>query len=289
MRVSPWLLIPAAGLVGCSSSSAPHGSPVLTNVFWIAGGQRTLVWAAAQPDSGTLVTVPPAGQQVDFVFDRRLDGDKIEETVTQNGVSTQVPKAAPPITVSWSGTDSTPPFSAQVLYNSEPLYGGSTSYVFVRPATAGFPSSSTVVFTLDRTALTSAYNEPMIGPDQVAVATGALTAAVRTLSAADAASVVPTSFMVSIGFSNRVDAATVAPYVHASTASGAVPVTVSGGGTDPTVVYVTAACAGGWPTMDPITVTVDSGAPDAFGGSLQDAATGTFTAAGAAPAGDGGC
>jgi hypothetical protein len=66
-------------------------------------------------------------------------------------------------------------------------------------------------------------------------------------------------------------------------------VTVAGDTSDPTVVYATAACAGGWPTAAPVTVTVDSQAPDAFGSPLQAPASGTFTAVGAAPPGDGGC
>ncbi|HXJ21585.1 MAG TPA: hypothetical protein VMT03_15275 [Polyangia bacterium] len=290
---SPWLPIAAVAMLGCSSaSSPPHGSPVLLDVYWISGGQRTLVWAAPLADGGgsLAVTVPPAGQQVDFVFDRRLDGSKIEDSVTQNGVTVQVPRATPPIGVSWDGgVDSTPPFTDQVFYNTEPFYGGSTAYVFLRPGTTGFPSSNSVVFTFDKTALTSAYNEPMIGPDQIAVATGPFTATVRALSAGDAGSAVPTSYMVPIAFTNRITPAAVAPFVHASSAGVAVPITVTGDTSDPTVVYATSACAGGWPTAAPITVTIDSQAPDAFGGLLQTAASGTFTAVGATQAGDGGC
>jgi hypothetical protein len=283
MRSFAGLLAAALALGGCSSSgSAPHGSPVLLAVYWTATGVHTPVWSALQVDGAVAAVVPPGGQQVDFVFDRRLDGSKIEDA--------QGPKTPPPITVSWAnGVDSTPPFSAQVLYNTEPFYGGSTSYVFLRPAITGFPSSNTVVFTLDRAALTSAYNEPMIGPDQIAVATEPMTAAVRTLGTADGGGVVPTSFRVPIAFSNRVTAAAVAPHVHASSAGAAVPVTVVGDASDSTVVYATAACAGGWPTAAPITVTVDAQAPDAFGGLLAAPATGTFTALGAGPSTDGGC
>jgi hypothetical protein len=259
------------------------------DVYWIAGGQKTLVWAAGQADGSPATVVPPDGQEVDFVFDRRLDGSKIEDTVTQNGMNVQVPKATPPITVSWTGSTAGAPLAAQVLYNTEPFYGGTTAFVFVQLANAGFPSSNDIVFTLDKAALTSAYNEPMTGPDQVVVATGPLTATVRALSTADAASAVPTSFMVPIAFSTRVAASAVSPFVHASWAGGAIPVSLAADASDLTVLYATAGCMGGWPTGGPITLTVDSGAPDAFGGMLATAASATFTAAGAGSAADGGC
>lgn len=70
----------------------------------------------------------------------------------------------------------------------------------------------------------------------------------------------------------------------------ALPVVVVANASDPTLAYVTAACAGGWPPGVPITLTIDAGAPDAFGRLLAAPASGTFTAVapgGAAP--DGGC
>lgn len=287
----PWIVAAGIALGGCSTSpAAPHGSPVLLDVYWIVGGQRTLVWAASPDGGATAPSVAPAGQQVDFVFDRRLDGSKIEDTTVQNGVTVQIPKATPPIAVSWaSGVDSTPPFADQVFYNTEPFYGGATSFVFLRPATAGFPASSAIVFALDKTALTSAYNEPMIGPDQITVMTGEFTANVRTLATGDAGSTVPTSFMIPVDFSNRVAADAVAPFIHADSAAGPIPVTVSADASDPTIVYVTAGCPGGWPTTGLITVTVDAGAPDSFGAPLAASTSGSFTAVGAGAASDGGC
>ena len=70
------------------------------------------------------------------MFDRLLDGNRIEDTVTQNGMQTTVPKAMPPITVTWPDAAtamSTPPFADQVLYNSEPFYGPATAYVLLQP------------------------------------------------------------------------------------------------------------------------------------------------------------
>ena len=111
MRSRPTLLLAllAAPLAtaGCSSNQDPHGSPVLLNVYWVPGGVRTQVWANTSSGSGPdaspqAAPVPAAGQEFDFVFDRLLDGSQIEDTITQNGVQMPVPKATPPVTVSWA-------------------------------------------------------------------------------------------------------------------------------------------------------------------------------------------
>lgn len=276
MPRTAWLLAAALAVAACSGSSGPATPPALVNVFWIAGGQRTAVWASSQPDGGLGVIAPPAVQQVDFVFDQRLDGTKVE-----NG-------AELPIVVSWVDASGEPTvLDAQVLYNSLPFYGGTSSYAFVRPAVPGVPSSQTVTFALERAVLTGTSGLPYVGPHLVSITTGPLTATVQLPSNADAGGSVPASFMVPIGFSNRVSADGVAPFVHASTATGAIPISVAANASDPTLIYVTAACAGGWPTAAPVTVTIDGGAPDAFGGLLATPASGTFTAVGAAA--DGGC
>ncbi|MES1210506.1 MAG: hypothetical protein ABUS79_31590 [Pseudomonadota bacterium] len=273
-----WLLVAAWLAVGCTSAAAPQAPPALLNVFWIAGGQRTAVWTSTQPDGGPAVVAPPAVQQVDFVFDQRLNGAKIEDAPT------------PPISVSWPEQTADASFPAMVLYNSEPFYGGASSYAFLRPASVGLPSSDTIVFTLDSALLTGTNNQPFTGPTQIAVTTAPLTAAVRVPSDADAGGVVPAKYMMPIVFSNRVAADAVSPFIHASTAAGALAVVVAGNASDPTIAYVTAACAGGWPPGVPITLTVDSGAPDAFGGLLAAPASGTFmSVATSGASGDGGC
>ena len=131
------------------------------------------------------------------MFDRLLDGTRIEDVVTQNGVETTVPKATPPITTSWPDAAtvmSTPPFSDQVRYNSEPFYGAATSYVLLRPAMVGFPSSDTITFSLDQTNLTSAYGEQMIGPSEITVATGPFSASFRLPPGSDGSASVPTKY-----------------------------------------------------------------------------------------------
>jgi hypothetical protein len=291
MRRSAALLI-AAGLIGaaCSSDGEPHGSPVLTQVYWIAAGNGTLVWTL-DPDPNLAATAPAAGQQVDFVFDRRLDGNRVEDTVTVGGVEMTVPKASPPITVGWPDFSSTT-FGDQVLYNSEPIYGGMSAYVLLQPKQVGFPSADTVTFSLDKMGLTSAYGDPMTGPAQIDVATGPLTATFGLPAAIDGSATVPANFRLPILFSNRVGpAADLAPYLQVTTGGRDLPVSLAPSASDPTVVYLSpATCLGGWPSQAPIAVTLLAGLRDAFGVPLPAPAHATFTAsAGATPNPDGGC
>ena len=130
----------------------------------------------------------------------------------------------------------------------------------------GLPSGDAITFALDSTLLIGANNQPFTGPTQITVTTGPLTATVRVPSDADAGGLVPASYMMPIAFSNRVAADAVSPFIHAATPAGALPVAVVANASDPTIVYVTAACAGGWPAGVPVTLTVDSGAPDGSGG-----------------------
>jgi hypothetical protein len=296
MRAARALLL-AAGLgAACSTPSEPHGSPVLLSAFWISAGAKTQIWTVSDPTLPT-VGVGAAGQEVDFVFDRLLDGNRIEDTVTVNGTQTTAPKATPPITVSWPDAAtvmSAPPFSDQVLYNSEPFYGADTSYVLLKPLAVGFPAADTITFTLDPTGLTSAYGDQMIGPSQISVATAAFSASFRLPQGSDGgATAVPTNYLLPVVFSNRVvGAPSVESFVHVSANGAALPFTLSPDASDPTVIYVSpASCLGGWPSGVAIKVTISAGAPDAFGVAMAADATTTFSVSGAAAATapDGGC
>jgi hypothetical protein len=297
MRLALAFLLAAGGLSACSGPSEPHGSPVLLGAYWLAAGQKTQIWTVTDPTAPP-VGVSAAGQEIDFVFDRLLDGNRIEDTVTVNGMQTTVPKATPPITVTWPDAAtvmSAPPFSSQVLYNSEPFYGANTAYAFLKPLVVGFPSSDTVTFTLDKTGLTSAYGDQMIGPSQISAATGRFSASFRLpqgSGGADAAATVPTNYMLPVVFSNRVaGAAAIEPFVQVSAGGSALPVVLAEDAGDPTVIYVSpASCLGGWPTDVAVVVTITAGAPDAFGVPMAAAVHTTFTASGAGTARpDGGC
>jgi hypothetical protein len=284
-------LLFAAGLlaVGCSSASEPHGSPILIQAFWVASGQRFLVWTL-DADPTLAKTVPAGSQEIDFVFDRRLDGNRIEDTTTVNGMQTEVPKAMPPITVGWDGL-APGTFGDQVLYNSEPLFGGSTAYVLLQPLQIGFPSAETVTFSLDKTGLTSAYGDQMTGPAQIPVTTGAFAATFGLPTAVDGSISVPANFMVPLQFSNR-PASTdlLAPYVQVTSGGQGLSVSLAPNPSDPTIIYLSpAGCLGGWPSGAPVEVTLLAGLPDGFGVGLAAPTSISFEAPAGGAHPDGGC
>jgi hypothetical protein len=281
--LAPALLVAtaAAAAAACSSGpTAPHGAPALISVSWVLGsGARAVVWSPpGAPDPTQVSTVAPFTTEVDFVFDRRLDGNRIEDTVVVGGVTTTVAKAVPPIT-----TD--PATDLQVLYNSSPIFGGETSYVLVQPRPGGFASSSTVTFALDRSSLTSPYDEPLPTPDTVQVATGPFTVDIQAADSggagggADGGVPLGTDYKLPLAFSNRPgDPAAIAPFVHARAGGVDVPVALLADPHTATLYYLTpAACQEAWPIASTIEVTVDAGLPDAFGVGLAAGASATFT------------
>jgi hypothetical protein len=300
----------ALWLAGCSSDpQEPHGSPVLLEIDWVATTGRTIIYAAGS-DAATSALLPGAAGEIDFVFDRRLDGTRIEDVV---GDKTQ-PKAIPPITVTWTGmgdaadagTDAgvAGGFSYQVFYSSTPLASAPSafsSYVYLRPRIPGFPSSTPVTFHLDPNGLTSAYGEPMIGPEdnKVTVMVGPMTTVLDDSSPADALPTYAPSFAFSVRFSNRLPAAAdLLPFTHARADGTEVPVVLALDPQDPTRLFVApAACLGGWPAGRTVEVTFDAGLPDAFGVPTPMALIGgRFIVAGLPPDGgaadasvDGGC
>ena len=169
------IVLAAALGAGCNGNKAPHGSPILRKVYWQVGTQQFPIWSIDQPDGGAPGPVPAAASQFNLVFDRVLDGSKIEDTVTINGVSGPQAKANPPVMVSWPGMDtavSEPPFGLSVWYNSVPLINepAGSAYVYGREVPS-YPSDTAITITLDETRITSQYDEPMTGPSSFLVMT----------------------------------------------------------------------------------------------------------------------
>jgi hypothetical protein len=281
-RARPRILAVAAACAlggACSSPAQPHGSPILTQIYWISGGVQSLAWSLDKDD--TLVSpLPPLASEIDFVFDRRLDGAKIEDLVTMNGVTTAVPRDPPAVRVTWPDMGevmSDPPFHLNVDYNSVPRFGGVSSYVYGRPDIPGFPSGQTLTFELVPTQLTGTSGEPAALPaDAPIVKTSVMTAMLVPTT-----SPVARSYQLPLTFSNRLPAApATSPYVHVTTHGAAVPYKLLSDATLASRWYLAAAdCLGGWPTAATFEVTIDPDFADAFGGKLGAAATLTFTTA----------
>jgi hypothetical protein len=265
----------AAG-AACGGLDEPHGSPILTQIYWVAGGAQLLAWSR-DPDTAMVSPVPPFASEVDFVFDRRLDGARLEDIITMGGVATVRPKDPPAVRASWpdmATANSVPPFALVVDYNSAPIFGGATSYIFARPAVPGFPSRAVVTFELDSSVITSAYGDPPTVPDSVPVKTSALSVSIG----ASRSAVAPT-YQLPLAFTNRLPVAPpTSPLVHVTANGGAVPYKLLADATLASRWYLAAAdCLGGWPASTTFTVKIDADFADAFGGKLGGPAEATFS------------
>ncbi|HTA18919.1 MAG TPA: hypothetical protein VK989_06480, partial [Polyangia bacterium] len=252
------LVLVGAGAIGaaCGGPIEPHGSPILTRVYWSAAGTQQVVWSRPGDPVPMATSVSPFADEVDFVFDRRLDGSRVEDIVTMNGVPVPVPKVPAAIGATWPDVKtrmSVPPFELVVDYNSVPLFGDQSAFVLARPQLPGFPSGDTITFDLLLSSLTSAYGDVATAPGTITVKTQpfAVTVAPPTFA-------VPTNYQLPLAFSNRL------PPVAASGASPAIAVTVSGAAVpykllaDASLIsrwYVAPAdCLGAWPANSTLTV-----------------------------------
>jgi hypothetical protein len=270
---NPRRLLLAAVVVGlgCGKSPAePHGAPVLLEVLCEIDGFTQRIWSL-DPDAGVPATVSANTSKIDFVFNRRLDGSRIEDNVGGN----PAPKENPPITVSWpdmATVMSDPPFTSEVFYNSLPAFGAATSYAFLRPRIAGFPSATEITFTLDPNGLTSIYGEPMSGPTAIKMTTSPLTVTLPNSTAT-----VPVTYQAAIVFSTRApDGPAMMPFVRVSAGGVALPFSIEEDRTDARKVYVVPTCADGWPSSVRVEIRAEPGLPDGFGRPLAAAATGSF-------------
>src|SRR5260221_10937667 len=282
-----WAATCALG-AACGSPSAQHGSPILTQVYWVADGAQLLAWSLAH-DTAQVSPVPPFASEIDFVFDHLLDGARLEDIVTVGGVRMALPKPTPAIRASWpdmAAMMSDPPFALVVDYNAVATFGGASSYVFARPVVPGFPSNTTVTFELDTALLTSAYGEAAVIDGPILVKTKAF-----SVSSATGGAPVAPSYQLALAFSNRLPAVpAMSPFIHVMANGAAVPYKLLAGAGQASRWFLGAAdCLGGWPAGTTFTVTIDAGLPDAFGGKLAESATATFTTAGGANAPDASC
>jgi hypothetical protein len=294
-----------AACAGCGSGEVPHGAPLLQKAYWEVGGRQILFWAS---DSTIAAAPVPAGAtQFNLVFDRVLDGSRIEDTVTDGGVSHQQPKTMPPVTVTWpgmpppdAGVGSGPPFNLDVWYNSVPLIGegSASSYVFSRGRPT-FPSNTLITIHLDKSGLTSHYDEPMVGPESFSVTTepfalGFGDAAPSSDGSATPLGYRPTNYWLPLDFNNNVpgDVNQLLPqYVQVQREGDSAPLDSSAyrlvpDPGDATRVLLQPARNAIWDSGVRYIVTVAAEFPDVFGSTLGKVSTATFIAC--EPIGDAG-
>jgi hypothetical protein len=298
IRSSLWAGLCLAAGLGCSQEASVDvggRGPVLLKMYWSGrqvGDGRAVVWSADN-DPALKTGVTPAPFEFELVFDKRLDGDEIEDTVVQGGVVYTVPKQMPLVTVTWDAMpDNLRPLT--VAYNSLTLAGApaQSTYVFGR-ADHGYPSSTALTFHLDQSKLTGTDGRPMIGPETIAVTTGPFTLHIPRPAVGDAgaAPVVPGDFRFALAFSNQPGAPDdIIPFVTFLVDGSTAPFRLVPTDQDPTTLYVAPPQLGQtWPAGALITVSVRAGLPDIFGVPLGDGADAEFLIVGThAPVDDGG-
>src|SRR5260370_18909302 len=95
----------ADGCKGNDPNDVSASGPVLLKMYWTGRHEsdgRAVVWSL-NDDANLKTVVTAAPFEFELIFDRRLDGDKIEDTVVQGGVTYTIPKLVPPVTVTWDG------------------------------------------------------------------------------------------------------------------------------------------------------------------------------------------
>jgi hypothetical protein len=298
-----------AGLIGLAgagcgnSNTTPPGSPVLQGVYWMQLGQATMVsqvWSA--DGGGTTAPMVAAPQQFDLLFDRPIDGTRVEYT---DG-SMQGPVAKAPVSVKLANGDdlppSNPPFQLSVWYSSTPPAfvspSSGTAYVYGRQApaqpedgfseTPGYPSGSTLQILIDKntaTGLVGKLGEPIETPGATTNADNQAVIEVQiapfTLSIAALTAPVLANARVQLQFSAKPygDQAMVASFIHVQASGADVPFKLVPSPTNPTLRFLEPADSiSSWPAGVPITVTVDPGLPDAYMVPLAEGQSTTFTA-----------
>jgi hypothetical protein len=293
-----WGALLFLGAVACGSdnTTGSKGPPVLLQMLWTArhgATPSTVVWSA-DANQAVITTVTPFPFEFDLVFDRRLDGEKIEDIVVQDGMPYTVPKQMPPVTVTWEGMPAATadgPVRLSVAYNSLNLAGtaAGTSYVFGR-AIPGYPSSTMLTFHWDRASLTSGDGQPMVGPDGVSFLTGPFTVQIPSAGSVvdgGAPPSVATDYRFPLSFSNRTapeDA--IKPFISLTVDGNAADFRVVIDENDRSSVYVAPPQLGTrWPAGATIEVAVRPGLPDVFGVTLTTGATATYVTSGVRPDG----
>jgi hypothetical protein len=255
--------------IGCGSSATDTGAPHLVSLLAQVPGAADVDYLAP-PDGGAPAVSGVA--QFKLVFDKLLDGDKIETVTTTTQPKTDV------ISITWMNAPAgAPAITANTLYDPSGALSVTTPgpKIMLAPA-PGLPSGAQLLFKLDRSKITGKTGTPFDGPDTQTVATLPFDVATDLMPGVPLAP----DGTLHLAFTNS-PGMNVADHIKITAGGAPVVVDVSLDPADPRNRLVTSMA---WLPGQTLVLTIDKGAGDLFGVTLAQDVTATFAIA----AGDGG-
>jgi hypothetical protein len=241
--------------LGCGSSAKDTGAPHLVSFLAQVPGAPD-VDLVLPPDGGASAVSGVA--QFKLVFDKLLDGDKIE------AVGTGVQPKTDVISITWTGAPAgAPAITANTLYDPSGAASITTPApkILLSPS-PGLPSGAQLVIKLDRTKITSKGNTPLAGEDTFNLATQPFAVSTDLMPG----QVATPDLTVHLSFTNALDPM-VASHIRVTAAGAPVAVDVMPDPMDSRNRLVTAKA---WPVGQALVLTVDKEAADLFGVKLPE-------------------
>jgi hypothetical protein len=239
--------------LGCGSSAKDTAAPQLVSFLAQTPGAPDLD-LLAPPDGGALAVSGVA--QFKLVFDKLLDGDKIET------VGAGVTPRTDVVTISWTNAPAgAPAITANTLYDPS----GASSITTPAPKillspSPGLPSGAQLVLKLDRAKITSKGNTPFLGPDTLTVTTEPFAVSTDLTPDQPAAA----DLVVHLSFTNAPGPG-VADHIKVTAAGAPVAIESMPDTMDSRNIVVSAKA---WPQGQELLLTVDKDAADLFGVKL---------------------
>jgi hypothetical protein len=264
---SAFMVSAVALALGCGDDDGEKaGAPQLQQALALANDEATDL--LVPPDGG----IPPLSPllKLKLVFDKLLDGDKIEH-VDDAGMPMALTDVA---TIAWADKlVGAPEIVAATTYSPNGNAATKPAPSIWISASPGLPSGAKLMLRLDRSKITDRSGQAFAGADMVPFETEPFSAALNV----DETMPVASDFKIEVTFSN-LPGADADKQIQVTAGGVAVAVTVSN---DPTMnarLFTVAPATGGWVAGRSYTVTVGKQAKDLFGVALAETATATFSA-----------
>jgi hypothetical protein len=246
------LALAAGGLTpACGKSSGSTEPPHIIRLSWITRDQ--VVDLLALPAS----PVPPWPYRFEAVFDRLLDGSKIEDGT----VDPPRPRADPPVHIEFEGKTADN-FTPTVVY-------ASNGPAILVSATPTYPAGRRVHISFDPAGVTSQGGQPLAGLSSVTVDTAPFSVSIGAASGGAAGAPLPRTTSLVLTFNNLPRAEDLPGAVRVSAGGADLPFVLRADTLNPLRWRLAPApCLELWPAGATLTVTVGVGAADVFGSPL---------------------